>query len=410
MNRSATDTLWPLYLGLTLMIVLGPIRLLAADEEKKPADEAADPEKAKPVFTVPDGTPEELFVFINTVKSTPPQEQTEAAAIAHLRLQVQAVMNACEKIMAAKPDEATELRVIAERFSGQEILAQVDDSEIPALEALTKKYESDERPAVQQIVGTLKLKRQAGELFRLSDAKQDKLISDVLALIETFGLDQQSFNLANNLCKALERSTRPQLGAKLYEGLAKELKKLDRPELNSEAERMLAVARRLKLPGKFMEVQGTTTDGEEFDWKSYRGKVVLVDFWASWCGPCRREIPNVKAQVERYGDKGFAVVGINLDDSVADCLRVVEEEGLPWVNLMSDKESERGWNNPMAVQYGISGIPTAILVDKEGKVVSMTARGPELQRLLKELLGEPAPAPAPPAPAPPAPAPADESE
>jgi thiol-disulfide isomerase/thioredoxin len=138
-----------------------------------------------------------------------------------------------------------------------------------------------------------------------------------------------------------------------------------------------------------MELNGRTAEGEDFDWAAYRGKVVLVDFWASWCGPCRGEIPNMKANLEAYGEKGFAIVGINLDNSHDKYRQYVEQEGLTWTNLMSDKEEEMGWNNPIATHYGISGIPTAILVDQEGKVVSLAARGGELNRLLKEMLGEP---------------------
>jgi thioredoxin-related protein len=96
----------------------------------------------------------------------------------------------------------------------------------------------------------------------------------------------------------------------------------------------------------------------------------------------------MKAQLKKYGDRGFAIVGINLDRTINEYQNYVDREELTWVNLMSQKESERGWNSPLAVHYGISGIPTAILVDKEGKVVSMTARGGELNRLLAELLGD----------------------
>ena len=116
---------------------------------------------------------------------------------------------------------------------------------------------------------------------------------------------------------------------------------------------------------------------------------MLVDFWASWCGPCRAELPNMKRNLSSYGERGFAIVGINMDRTLDACQSCIEKEGIKWTNLVPAEDEEAGWNNPMAQHYGITGIPTAILVDQKGKVVSLRARGEELDRLLEELLGPP---------------------
>ncbi len=95
----------------------------------------------------------------------------------------------------------------------------------------------------------------------------------------------------------------------------------------------------------------------------------------------------MKANLEKYADKGFAIVGINLDNTAEAREKYIDQEELTWTNLVAQNEAEAGWNHPLANYYGVTGIPTAILVDKEGKVISLGARGEELDRLLAEQLG-----------------------
>ena len=141
----------------------------------------------------------------------------------------------------------------------------------------------------------------------------------------------------------------------------------------------------LNLVGIEMKVEGLYLDGTEIDWKSYRGKVVLIDFWATWCGPCVGEIPNMTKMYEKYNAAGFEILGYSLDQDLDALHKFEEERKLPWKTasqkLSLDSKAKKYVD--LSEYYGITGIPTMILVGKDGKVLSTNARGPELERLLK---------------------------
>ncbi len=363
----------------------------ALPQDTPATDEKAAPEVQEERFPVPDGTATELFAFMEKVQQSPlPQDQrTRIGSIGFFKAQIAAILVACDKIDALKPqDEATQIRVIEERFGAYQNLSEVDDSANQKLDKLVLQLKSDQRDDVVRLVASYYLEQNTSDFFQLETKQQQELIADLLTYMDRFGLDSTSYAVATALGDALEGSNNPQLAAPIFNRLVAEMKKVDDSRLAPQITKYEGVSRRLNLPGKFMEIKGTTVDGEEFDWSAYRGKVVLVDFWASWCGPCRGEIPNMKAQLEKYGDKGFAIVGITLDQTKADYQRCIDTEEIGWVSLMSQNENERGWNSPLANYYGVSGIPMAILVDKEGKVVSLNATGPELNALLAKMLGE----------------------
>lgn len=123
--------------------------------------------------------------------------------------------------------------------------------------------------------------------------------------------------------------------------------------------------------GKPVEIRFTALDGREVDLAKLRGKVVLVDFWATDCRPCVAEMPEIKAIYDKFHDKGFEIIGISLDSKEATLRRFIRDKNLPWPQHFDGK----GRENKFAQRFGIFGIPTAWLVDRRGNLTYTETRG-----------------------------------
>ncbi len=132
------------------------------------------------------------------------------------------------------------------------------------------------------------------------------------------------------------------------------------------------------------EITMNDRSGQPATLSSLRGNVVLIDFWASWCKPCRQENPNVVRMYEQYKDKGFTVFSVSLDEDREAWLRAIESDNLSWPNHVSDLT---GWQSSAAVDYGVNSIPATFLIDETGKVIGTNLRGPALEQKLQEVLG-----------------------
>ncbi len=140
-----------------------------------------------------------------------------------------------------------------------------------------------------------------------------------------------------------------------------------------------------EMKSKPLDLKFTALDAREVDLTKLRGKVVLVDFWATWCGPCMAELPNVLKAYEDLKEKGFEIIGISLDEEKAELEKTIKRRKITWPQYFDGT----GWDNKIAKRFGITAIPAMWLVNKKGIVVDMNVRG-DLKEKIEKLLAEPA--------------------
>ena len=342
------------------------------------ADVAADP------FLVDGDTSTELLQHIRRVKRLRPAARTREAVGQHIQRQVKSIEQAADRISAlSDATDREQLAAMEETFVAYSLLARIDsESAHDKVVALNRKVQREGR---QQFIDVANFQLLRANVARSQQLGSDpmKVADEIATYVDHHGVDRVLLGYAESLGVRMTRRGASSAAAKLFGHLATAVRQSDDDELKNDLPYLESTSRRLSLPGNFMALKGQTADGNAFDWDSYRGKYVLIDFWATWCAPCRAEVPNLRKHLELYADKGFAVVGINIDEERSEFDEYMEEAKLPWQQIMP---AENG-RNPVAEFYGINAYPTIILAGPDGKVISMDAGGERLGELLAEHLG-----------------------
>ena len=372
----------------------------AADETGGAASavdaDATEPAGRTQVPPVPDGTPAELLAYIEGLTAPERMPSSRGRRRYYLRKALANTVEAADKILGQiEPTSPVRSQVVRLKFDALDQLSGLGDrraADMLAEFAATLVDGGDAALAAEA--------RAVATRAEIDSLLADGRVDDAPALVRRLAGQLQAApgdvglaESAAGFAQQLVRTPGGEAAARLaHDTFVPMFEKSADDRIVALGRRLAGALRLITLVGKPMPLAGRLLGGGDFDQAALAGKVVLVDFWATWCGPCVAEIENIRVQYDRYHERGFEVLGISLDRDRAALERFVADRGIPWPVLV-DADAPAG-AEAMADRYGISGIPQCILIGADGAVISTSARGGRLAQLLEERL----PAATPPAP------------
>ena len=375
-------------LGLPLFFLLLSGNLNTSAFSAEPGNANQSEAASTEIPPVPKGTPEEMLDYIRTIRQNAAQPTSREEMMKSMQAIATATVEAADRALSQLKDSDDLFDEAATaKLQSLLMLSRLGNTTASSdLKSFAKSLIKGPSPALAVEAKRLLLVQEAQELFTKRDLeKAPAIIKQAGELLSANPDDAATAGLAMQLASAFEHMPGGEaLSKQAYETFGPIFAKSKNDSIRQMAESFQGTLRRLSLPGNPMKITGTLLNGQPFDQSTVAGKIVLVDFWATWCGPCIAEIPNVLEQYKKYHSRGFEVVGISLDQERDALEKFVTERKIPWPILFESSEGS-GWQHPLATYYGISGIPTVILIGKDGNVVSLHARGERLGELLDEL-------------------------
>ncbi len=386
------DRVGQFLVALTLAIIAGgPTYAEEATTSDEKPSEASSPkaekspeEEAEDVFAIPDGTDAaSLQEFLHVLTRTPAAERTPAGFRTHFNK----LYDISQEVLSRDIDDETSLLAIAIVAGSLDILDQFGDQTAAdrKLKLIDKLMQSD-RPALAARGRMLDVQAQISRVDTDDKAAVKAMIDRVAELLQDKPLTIDHGRLAYGAVSAIEQTGDPELITAAAQTFAKYLKTSDDPRLSGLADTIEGTARRLTLKGNPLQIAGKTVSGEDFNIEQWKGKVVIVDFWATWCGPCVASMPELVQLYEEHHDQGLEIIGISLDDNRKQLESFIHQKEIPWPTIFIDPDGKEAWDNPLATYYGVSAIPTTFLVGRDGKVVATDLFGESLHEAVVELV------------------------
>jgi thiol-disulfide isomerase/thioredoxin len=381
--------------GLALLVALGiaAVPMWGCGGTPVAVGAAADAKTAGK-YLVPKGTPEQALEFAAELDARDLEGATPDEQRADYIAQLAGMLAAADQVLAS--NASAELKTRAYGYKLKALITRFAKFDQPgsreALEKFAAELKTNDNKDLaeqgQYVLDRLDVFALQAKIDRMLSGKPE-LAPEVLADLKTYfkqhGASGEAADLALSSARMLEASGNVPVAREAYALVQQQYSgnKLLGPRLQPVLD---AAEKRLGVFGKPLEIVGNTVQGKPLDWNAYKGKVVLVDFWATWCGPCVAEIPNMKAAWDRFHSRGFEIVAVSIDDDRADLTDFLKKNPVPWTVVHNKSPSSP--NDPNADKYGVEALPTMFLVDQAGKVVALQVRGPQLEEELERLLGK----------------------
>jgi thiol-disulfide isomerase/thioredoxin len=275
----------------------------------------------------------------------------------------------------------------------QLIEKKTNAKEFPLAQKLAIAFQDNPEPRLALTAWNLAAQRSEGmkklqELFQGKDIDDTKPMEEAIdALITELDSPWTAAFLAD-ITTQFEYSGKSEFASKLVkkaEELAVGLKsELAKKEI---AESCAKFWKRASVLGSEIPWEGLSDlEGKPFQFDEYKGKIVILDIWATWCGPCIKELPNIKEVYSKNQPAGVEVIGVNIDENPADLKEFMEKEQLPWKMVVSNEPSKMGFETQLVQSLGITGIPFIAVIGRDGKVAALHTRGEALTKKIEELL------------------------
>lgn len=378
-----------------------PTTLAEGPQAQQPEAPVADvaPLDPEAPIVVPDGSPEELMLFVGQLQRNEGQARALGAEayFPYLRKSKQATLEVADKILQSDPEGEMLTNAFAMKLDSLRTLGLLNqlatDDGVDYWTQTVEFFNEFAEKYPDQITDDLSNFKTYAMCFQTKDMSAEEaaeVVKEIKAQMLAGEIDADDVAMAQTLCSVLETPGKFELAAQTNRDFAKLFRDHGDGQIAPLGDKFDQTAEMLELIGTKAEISGLTSDGTEVDIADYEGNIVLVDFWATWCGPCLQELPNVLKNYEAFHEEGFDVLGISLDNSREEIDNFLKHNKLPWLTLVSDDAGGSGFENSLATRYNVQAIPFTMLIDREGKIFSVRVRGEELQRQLETLLSKPA--------------------